>query len=123
MGLARIDQVKYTKWILPIVEIIAHIIQALKRRPKLQAPHKIMFINFVQTVQNMYGKGGQRVCKAELRPPEVDPYFERKKITLGGVTKSWGVTILTLEQNPPERKFLTYIKIFSQEDFALKSKL
>ena len=33
----------------------------------------------VQTVQNMYGKGGQRVCKAELRPPEVDPYFERKK--------------------------------------------
>ena len=30
---------------------------------------------------------------------------------------------MTLEQNPPERKFLTYIKIFSQEDFALKSKL
>ena len=42
----------------------------------------------VQTVQNMYGKGGQRVCKAELRPPEVDPYFERKKITLGGVAKT-----------------------------------
>ena len=39
----------------------------------------------VQTVQNMYGKGGQRVCKAELRPPEVDPYFERKKIGLDGV--------------------------------------
>merc|ERR1711973_962742 len=40
-----------------------------------------------------------------------------------GVPKTWQVTILTLEQNPPERKFLTYIKIFSQEDFALKSKL
>ena len=33
----------------------------------------------VQTVQNMYGKGGCRVPKAELRPPEVDPYFEKKK--------------------------------------------
>ena len=71
----------------------------------------------------MYGKGGKGVCKAELRPPEVDPYFEREKITLGGVAKSSGVTILTLEQNPPERKFLTYIKNFSQEDFTLKSKL
>ena len=45
------------------------------------------------------------------------------KIALGGVTKSLQAAILTLEQNPPERKFLTYIKIFSQEDFALKSKL
>ena len=43
----------------------------------------------VQTVQNMYGKGGWGVCKAELRPPEVDPYFERKKISLGGVTKNY----------------------------------
>ena len=33
MGLAHIDQVKYTKWILPIVQIIAHIIRALKQRP------------------------------------------------------------------------------------------
>ena len=78
---------------------------------------------YVQTVQNMYGKGGWRVSKAELRPPEVDPYFERKKIALGGVTKSPAVTILTLERNPPERKFLYMLKIFSQEDFALKSKL
>ena len=77
----------------------------------------------VQAVQNIYGKGGSGVSKAKLRPPEVDPYFERKKITLGGVAKSWGVTILTLEQNPPERIFLTFIKIFSQEDFALQSKL
>ena len=30
---------------------------------------------------------------------------------------------MIVEQNPPERKFLTYIKIFSQEDFALRSKL
>ena len=43
----------------------------------------------VQTVQNMYGKGGWGVCKAELQPPEVDPYFERKKISLGGVPKNY----------------------------------
>ena len=61
----------------------------------------------------MYGKGGKRVFKAELRTAEVDPYFEREKITLGGVAKTWQAAILTLEQNPPERKFLTYIKIFS----------
>ena len=61
----------------------------------------------VQTVQIMYGKGGQGVCKAELRRPEVDPYFKRTKIALGGVTKSLQAAILTLEQNPPERKFLT----------------
>ena len=48
--------------------------------------------------------------------------FNKDELSLG-VGKSSGVTILTLEQNPPERKFLTYIKIFSQEDFALKSKL
>ena len=41
----------------------------------------------------------------------------------GGVKKSWAVTILIIERNPPERIFLTYIKIFSQEDFALRSKL
>ena len=44
-------------------------------------------------------------------------------MTLGGVAKSLQATILTLEQNPPERKFLTYIKIFSQEDLTQKSKL
>ena len=31
----------------------------------------------VQTVQNMFGKGGYRVYKAELRPPKVDPYFKQ----------------------------------------------
>ena len=33
----------------------------------------------IQTVQNMHGKGRCRGSKAELRPPEVDPYFKRKK--------------------------------------------
>jgi len=33
------------------------------------------------------------------------------------------IDILTLERNPPERKFLYMLKIFSQEDFALRSKL
>ena len=39
---------------------------------------------YFQRVENMYGKGGKRVYKAELRPPKVDPYFEKKN-TLGGV--------------------------------------
>ena len=77
----------------------------------------------VQTVQNMYSKGGKRVCKAELRLAKVDPYFERKKKPKKGAPKSPAVTILILEPNPPERKFSTYTKIFSQEDFALQSKL
>ena len=34
---------------------------------------------YFQRVENMYGKGGKRVYKAELRPPKVDPYFEKKK--------------------------------------------
>merc|ERR1711923_589890 len=59
------------------------------------------------------------------------PSYDRPKLTLisrgnktkKGVGKNTTAAILTLEQNPPERKFLTYIKIFSQEDLALKSKL
>ena len=39
----------------------------------------------------------------------------------GGVTKSQAVTILTPEQDPPERIFYIYIKL--RGDFALKSKL
>ena len=77
----------------------------------------------VQMVQNMYGKGGWGVCKAELRPSEVDPYFERKKITLRGVGKSSGVTILTLERNPPERKFLYMLKNFLSGGFCSKVKI
>ena len=33
---------------------------------------------YFQRVENMYGKGGKRVYKAELWPPKVDPYFEKK---------------------------------------------
>ena len=84
----------------------------------------------------MYDKGEQRVCKAKLRPLKVDPYFEKNKSErpvdalpvkkyqslsdnlksrdasasknhLGGVGKTWEATIMTLEQNSPERKFLT----------------
>ena len=32
----------------------------------------------VQTFQNMYGKGGKWVLKAELQAAEVDPHFEKK---------------------------------------------
>ena len=38
-----------------------------------------------------------------------------------GVPKTWAVTILTLEQNPSSIQ--NEYKKFSQEDFALKSKL
>ena len=51
----------------------------------------------------------------------IAPTYHSK--SLGPSFTDLGITILTLEQNPPERKFLTYIKIFSQEDFSLKSKL
>ena len=39
-----------------------------------------MLVNpHVQTVQIMYGKGGERVFKAKLQTAKVDPYFNRKK--------------------------------------------
>ena len=39
-----------------------------------------MLVNpHVQTVQNMYGKGGLRVFKAKLWTAKVDPYFDIKK--------------------------------------------
>ena len=66
---------------------------------------------------------GVESFKAVLWPLKVDPYFERKKITLGGVAKTWPAAILTLEPNLPGEVFEMYIKIFSQEDFALKSRL
>ena len=37
--------------------------------------------------------------------------------------KTRGESLHGLYINPPERKFLYMLKIFSQEDFALKSKL
>ena len=72
-----------------------------------------------------------RICMAKGGRESLRPSYGRSKLILISIKKSpyavlrksWAVTILTLEQNPPERKFLTYIKIFSQEDFALKSKL
>ena len=64
-------------------------------------------------------KGGRESARPSYGSPKLTLISREKKIALGGVTKSPAVTILTLEQNPPERNFLTYIKIFSQEDFAL----
>ena len=34
----------------------------------------------VQMVQDMYGKGGKGVFKAELRAAEVDPHLEKKAL-------------------------------------------
>ena len=65
-----------------------------------------MLVNpHVQTVQNMYGKGGKRVYKAELWPLKVDPYFE-KKITVGGVTKKLKGCSKCTEKNPLRRILL-----------------
>ena len=47
--------------------------------------------------------------KVELRAAEVDPYFEREKIALGGVAKSLQAAILTLKPNPPEKMFEMYV--------------
>ena len=68
-------------------------------------------------------KGGRESARPSYGRPKLTLISRRRKKTKKGVPKSWAVPILTLEQNPPERIFLTYIKIFSQEDFALKSKL
>ena len=35
----------------------------------------------VQSFQNMYGKGGKGVLKAELRPADIDPRLKKKKKT------------------------------------------
>ena len=72
-----------------------------------------------------------RICTAKGGRESLRPSYSllkltlilREKNTLGGVTKSWAVTILTLEQNPPERIFLMTLKKSSKEDFALESKL
>ena len=68
-------------------------------------------------------KGGRESARPSYGRPKLTLIPREKKITLGGVTKTWPAAILTLEQNPLERKFLCTLKIFSQEDFALKSKL
>ena len=64
-------------------------------------------------------KGGRNSARQSYGHPKLT-LISRKKNHLGAVGKTWEATILTLEQNPSERKFLTYIKIFSPEDFALK---
>ena len=46
----------------------------------------------VQTTQNMYGKGGWRVCKAELWLLKVDPYFKREKNMFSGVRQNYLAT-------------------------------
>ena len=50
----------------------------------------------VQTAQNMHGKEGGEALRLL-----VDSIFQERKNTLGGVTKTWAVTILTLDQTPP----------------------
>ena len=74
-------------------------------------------------IVNLFSKGGIESARPSYGRPKLTLISREKKITLGGVGKSPAVTILTLEQNPPERKFLYMLKIFSQEDFALQSKL
>ena len=72
-----------------------------------------------------------RICMAKGGRESARPSYGRPKLTLISrgkknpkkVFQKLGRPILTLEQNPPERKFLTYIKIFSQEDFPLWSKM
>ena len=61
----------------------------------------------VQTVQNMYGKRGLRV---ELRPAQVDPYFEREKNALGGVAYNLSVTIFRIQPNHGISGILIYMK-------------
>ena len=68
-------------------------------------------------------KGGRESARPSWSRPKLTLILRGKKIAFDGVAITWQAAILTLEQNPPERKFLTYIKIFSQEDLALKSKL
>ena len=71
-----------------------------------------------------------RICMAKGGRESARPSYGRPKLTLisrrkkpkKGVPKSWGVTILTIEQNPLERKFLCTFPVSSQEDFALASK-
>ena len=50
-------------------------------------------------------KGGRESARPSYGQPKLTLISRRKKITFGGVPKTWQVTILTIEQNPPERKF------------------
>ena len=66
----------------------------------------------VETVQNVYG----RVCRAELWPPEDDPDFKRV-LEKGSRSQFW------LQSEILVRGCSKYIRKFSCEEFALKSKL
>ena len=76
----------------------------------------------VQTVQNMYGKGGQRVCKAELLPPEVDPYFERKN-RLGRCCKKLGGHNFDFRAKSSWEKIFNIYKNFLSGGFCSQVKI
>ena len=68
-------------------------------------------------------KGGRESARPSYGRSKLTLISRERKNSLGSVTKTWPAAILTLEQNPLDRKFLYMLKIFSQEDFALESKL
>ena len=85
-----------------------------------QVPHGIL----THSGFRISGRGEEIFLDHVLAPRSWEMPVERKlPAKKGGVPLRRSVTILTLERNPPERKFLYMLKIFSQEDFALKSKL
>ena len=54
-------------------------------------------------------KGGRESARPSYGRPKLTLISREKKITLGGVGKTWEATILTLEQNLPERMFEIYM--------------
>ena len=56
-------------------------------------------------------KGGRESARPSYGRPKLT-LISIEKITLGGVTKSWAVTILTLERNPPEKKLKVAVIAF-----------
>ena len=66
-------------------------------------------IPHVQTVQNIFGKGGYSVSKVKLRQAKVDTYFKRKN--------SWSnenLTATIYKMRPPQRHFDVYKKSLIQ---------
>ena len=74
---------------------------------------------YVQSFQNMYGKGGYResLRPAELRPAEVDPCLKKKKKTVVRCTEKLHGFQKKFMPNPPERRFIMLFKNFSQLDW------
>ena len=62
----------------------------------------------------MYGKGGS---KAELRPVEVDPYFERERNTLGGEALNLSATIFGIQNG----KTVDFVISRKKNELHLKS--